>query len=101
MAVALVSSARQVGRLTRLYSDVYPKITTHYTIHPRDKDPRWKEVNMERMAEETDILIIGGGPAGMAAAIRARQIAEQKGALQGTVDLSIRYEFQFGTSMRS
>ncbi|KOB69360.1 Electron transfer flavoprotein-ubiquinone oxidoreductase [Operophtera brumata] len=46
MAVALVSSSRQVGRLTnaarRLYSDVYPKITTHYTIHPRDKDPRWK-----------------------------------------------------------
>lgn len=33
------------------------------------------------MAEETDILIIGGGPAGMAAAIRARQIAEEKGAV--------------------
>lgn len=35
-----------VGRLTnaarRLYSDVYPKITTHYTVYPRDKDPRWK-----------------------------------------------------------
>lgn len=36
---------------------------------------------MERVAEETDILIIGGGPAGMAAAIRARQIAEEKGAV--------------------
>ncbi|XP_047998829.1 electron transfer flavoprotein-ubiquinone oxidoreductase, mitochondrial [Leguminivora glycinivorella] len=84
MAAAIVSSARQVGRLTnaarRLYSDQFPKITTHYTIHPRDKDPRWKDINMERMAEETDILIIGGGPAGMAAAIRARQIAEEKGA---------------------
>lgn len=35
-----------VGRLTnaarRWYSDVYPKITTHYTVYPRDKDPRWK-----------------------------------------------------------
>ncbi|KAJ8720724.1 hypothetical protein PYW08_006189 [Mythimna loreyi] len=84
MAAALVSSSRQVGRLTnaakRLYSDAYPKITTHYTIHPRDKDPRWKDISMERVAEETDILIIGGGPAGMAAAIRARQIAEEKGA---------------------
>ncbi|KAI5640269.1 electron transfer flavoprotein-ubiquinone oxidoreductase, 4Fe-4S domain-containing protein [Phthorimaea operculella] len=84
MASALVSSARQVGRLTnaarRSYSDVYPKITTHYTVHPRDKDPRWKDINMERLAEETDILIIGGGPGGMAAAIRARQIAEEKGA---------------------
>lgn len=36
---------------------------------------------MERVAEETDILIIGGGPAGMAAAIRARQIAAEKGAV--------------------
>ncbi|XP_047027604.1 electron transfer flavoprotein-ubiquinone oxidoreductase, mitochondrial isoform X1 [Helicoverpa zea] len=84
MAAALVSSSRQVGRLTkaasRLYSDAYPKITTHYTIHPRDKDPRWKDISMERVAEETDILIIGGGPAGMSAAIRARQIAEEKGA---------------------
>lgn len=23
-------------------SQVFPKITTHYTVHPRDKDPRWK-----------------------------------------------------------
>lgn len=28
----------------RFYSDTvkYPKITTHYTIHPRESDPRWK-----------------------------------------------------------
>lgn len=39
------------------------------------------DISMERVAEETDILIIGGGPAGMAAAIRARQIAEEKGAV--------------------
>lgn len=37
---------------------------------------------MERVAEETDILIIGGGPAGMAAAIRARQIAAEKEAVR-------------------
>ncbi|XP_032522791.2 electron transfer flavoprotein-ubiquinone oxidoreductase, mitochondrial [Danaus plexippus] len=83
MATAIVCSSRKVGRLInavrRLYSD-YPKITTHYTIHPRENDPRWKDVSMERHAEETDILIIGGGPAGMAAAIRARQLAEEKGA---------------------
>lgn len=38
------------------------KITTHYTIHPREKDERWKEVNMERFVDETDLLIVGGGP---------------------------------------
>lgn len=34
---------------------------------------------MERFADETDLLIVGGGPAGMAAAIRARQLAEASG----------------------
>ncbi|XP_044737329.1 electron transfer flavoprotein-ubiquinone oxidoreductase, mitochondrial [Chrysoperla carnea] len=66
--------------LKRHYSvDKYPKITTHYTICPRDKDPRWKEANMERFADETDLLIVGGGPAGMAAAIRAKQLADAAG----------------------
>lgn len=34
---------------------------------------------MERFTDETDILIVGGGPAGMSAAIRAKQLAEQNG----------------------
>nr|CAI5820171.1 unnamed protein product [Callosobruchus analis] len=34
---------------------------------------------MERFADETDILIVGGGPAGLSAAIRAKQLAEQDG----------------------
>jgi electron-transferring-flavoprotein dehydrogenase len=32
---------------------------------------------MERCADEVDVLIIGGGPAGMSAAIRLKQLAEQ------------------------
>lgn len=57
----------------------YPKITTHYTIHPRDKDSRWKDVPMERDVDEVDIVIIGGGPAGLGAAIRAKQLAAEQG----------------------
>lgn len=34
---------------------------------------------MERTEDETDILIVGGGPAGMSAAIRAKQLAEKEG----------------------
>lgn len=33
---------------------------------------------MERFADEADVLIIGGGPAGMSAAIRLKQLAAEK-----------------------
>lgn len=64
----------------KYFSDqAFPKITTHYTIHPRENDPRWKEVKMERFEDQTDLLIVGGGPAGLSAAIRAKQLAEKDG----------------------
>lgn len=34
---------------------------------------------MERYVDETDILIVGGGPAGLSAAIQARKQAEKHG----------------------
>lgn len=39
---------------------------------------------MERDADETDLLIIGGGPAGMSAAIRAKQLAAEQGKVSST-----------------
>ncbi|XP_066905444.1 electron transfer flavoprotein-ubiquinone oxidoreductase, mitochondrial [Halyomorpha halys] len=60
-------------------SEAFPKITTHYTVVPREKDERWKDVNMERFQDEADVVIVGGGPAGMATAIKLKQLAEQAG----------------------
>ncbi|KAI1292278.1 Electron transfer flavoprotein-ubiquinone oxidoreductase, mitochondrial [Halotydeus destructor] len=34
---------------------------------------------MERVADETDVVIVGGGPAGLSAAIRLKQLAAEKG----------------------
>lgn len=48
-------------------------------MHPREKDERWQNVSMERVSDETDLLIVGGGPAGMSAAIRAKQLAAEQG----------------------
>ena len=39
--------------------------TTHYKKVDRAADERWAEVDMERFADETDLLIVGGGPAGL------------------------------------
>lgn len=34
-------------------------------------------VEMERFADEADVVIVGGGPAGLAAAIRLKQLANK------------------------
>ncbi len=36
-------------------------------------------VDMERVADETDVMIVGGGPAGLSAAIRIKQLCKQEG----------------------
>ncbi|XP_058054408.1 electron transfer flavoprotein-ubiquinone oxidoreductase, mitochondrial [Anopheles bellator] len=87
MARNILNIAKYTGTILgrqqcRCFSDAsaqFPKITTHYTIKPRDKDSRWTEVDMERFVDEADILIVGGGPAGLSAAIRAKQIATESG----------------------
>jgi len=55
-------------------------VTTHYKKVDRSLDPRWEGIDMTRFADEaTDLLIVGGGPAGLAAAIRFKQLCNEHG----------------------
>uniref|UniRef100_UPI00358F69B6 electron transfer flavoprotein-ubiquinone oxidoreductase, mitochondrial isoform X2 n=1 Tax=Myxine glutinosa TaxID=7769 RepID=UPI00358F69B6 len=57
------------GRLCSTSNPPVPRITTHYSIYPREKDPRWED--------NVDVLVVGGGPAGLTTAIRLKQLAKQ------------------------
>jgi len=71
----------QISRLCKRHLSSAPRtITTHYTMIDRATDERWQDVEMERYADEVDVAIVGGGPAGLAAAIRLMQNAQREGA---------------------
>jgi electron-transferring-flavoprotein dehydrogenase len=73
-------SLRPAVARTRLFSTLKPKLIQRRFLATNTEldDETRAMLNQERFVEEVDVVIVGGGPSGLSAAIKIRQLAQQQ-----------------------
>ncbi|KAL1877333.1 hypothetical protein VTK73DRAFT_8786 [Phialemonium thermophilum] len=83
-----LSTSRAQPRRARLVTITFPRVSTYRNARSfsttkfcllADVDDTFDPNTIERESDEVDVCIVGGGPAGLSAAIRLKQLANEAG----------------------
>merc|ERR1739848_528226 len=74
--IRLATAARKLNTTSTNYGQIQ---TTHPAVVDRTKDARWEDTDFSRFEDQADVAIVGGGPAGLTAAIKLKKLANEAG----------------------